>query len=87
MHPLAVREDEPAVRNITLASFTMMVSVSPFGPVGCGRPLKGARRQRHTTAHNGSIEACGLKPKLVLELYAKFLILLSSTKKPDFDNK
>jgi hypothetical protein len=30
----------------------MMMSISPFGPVGCGRPLSWARRQRHTTAHN-----------------------------------
>jgi hypothetical protein len=30
----------------------MMMSISRFGPVGCGRPIKGARRGRHTTAHN-----------------------------------
>jgi hypothetical protein len=27
------------------------------GLEGCGRPLRGARHQRHTIAHNPSIEA------------------------------
>jgi len=31
-----------------------MMSISPFGPVGCVRPLRGARRQIHTTTHNPS---------------------------------
>eukprot|EP00242_Pyramimonas_sp_CCMP2087_P003441 CAMPEP_0198229442 /NCGR_PEP_ID=MMETSP1445-20131203/114126_1 /TAXON_ID=36898 /ORGANISM="Pyramimonas sp., Strain CCMP2087" /LENGTH=130 /DNA_ID=CAMNT_0043909905 /DNA_START=131 /DNA_END=523 /DNA_ORIENTATION=+ len=30
----------------------MMTSISPFGPVGCGRPRMGASCQRHATAHN-----------------------------------
>jgi hypothetical protein len=32
----------------------MMTSMSLFGRVGCGRPLRGTRRQRDTTAHNPS---------------------------------
>jgi hypothetical protein len=34
----------------------MMMSISPFGPVGCGRPLRVARRrniQPHTTLRRG----------------------------------
>jgi hypothetical protein len=26
---------------------TMMMSISPFGPVGCGRPLRGADKMGH----------------------------------------
>jgi hypothetical protein len=33
---------------------TIMISISPFGPVGYRRSLRAARRERHTTTHSPS---------------------------------
>jgi hypothetical protein len=44
--------------SVNMAEELDRLSISSFGPVGCGRPLMGARRQRHTTAHNPSYRLC-----------------------------
>jgi hypothetical protein len=62
LHPNEVRHlygmDVPANVRFTKLGFTrlglMMMSASPFGPVGCGRPLRGGETSKHTIAHNPS---------------------------------